>query len=502
MFKAEQIEELQKIIKDLYGLSLRDNHLNELLQSLRRRIAELRLGSLSEYLALISNPRAKQELDHLVAQITVGETSFFRTPHQFWALRDFVFPELVRRKRETGDSQYRFLSAGCATGEEPYTLAMVASEALRSAGHSGPASLKVVACDVNRSFLDDARDGVYSLKDVKNMDPRYLDWYFEPKGKGFQLKKQVRDLVHFVHFNLAQDDFGLLTVAGLFDAIFCRNVLIYFDSRCLKQTVRNFYGIMEDHGYLFLGYSESLYGMDARFDCVYVPNTFYYKKIPSPRPSEAKDIEAAFARRTGSAKPAPRIKPARDKARVPAREPALKFPARKSAESSPLDKLWDKAWELFEKEEYEKAHAGFARMIEESPSSPRGYLGMAFILANQGKNEDAGQYLERCFEMDKLVPEGYYLLGLLAERKEEWEKAIENYQRAIFLKSDFTIAHFNLASLYFRLCELQSAQRELKAVKEISQSAGDKIYLSGGWTQKALLDWADSHLSKIEELGK
>ena len=164
--------------------------------------------------------------------------------------------------------------------------------------------------------------------------------------------------------------------------------------------------------------------------------------------------------------------------------------------------MWHKAWGEFENEEYDKARADFEKVIEQEPQSPHGYLGMAFICANQGEDEEAEKHLRLCFQKDRLVPEGYYLLGLLAERKEEWESAAENYQRAIFLKSDFIIAHFNLASLYFRLSELHSAQRELKAVKEILKTGSDRVYLLGGWTPKGLLDWADSHLQKIEELRK
>jgi len=500
MFRTEQIAQLQKIILELYGLSLGDNHLNDLLNSLRKRMAELELGSLSDYLLLIQNRTRSEELDHLVSQITVGETSFFRTPPQFWALRDFVLPEMARRKRESGERHFRFLSAGCATGEEPYSLAVAALEALKPLGMT---EIKIVACDVNRAFLEEAKTGLYPAKDLKNLDEHFKTRYFEEKGRHFQLKKSVRDLVQFAHFNLARDDFNLLVIGGLFDAIFCRNVLIYFDRKMFEKTVDHFHHMLENRGYLFLGYSESLFGLDSKFDCIYVPNTFYYQKIAGKEKAGTREFKLPTAKKAEALKPHTAASPARNKPR-PAKtaadaalKPASKKPA---AENIPADKLWEKGLELFEKEEYERAAAQFEKMVE--AKSPRGYLGMAFILANQGENAQSQKYLNESFKRDSLMPEGYYLLGLLAERKEEWEKAIENYQKAIFLKSDFTIAHFNLASLYFRLYEFPSAQRELKAVKEILQNGSPKIYLAGGWTPKALLDWADSHLQKIQELRK
>jgi len=492
MFKAEHIAHLQKLIGELYGLSLGDNHLNDLLNFLRKRIAELKLDSLADYLQLIQSRPRSEELDHLVSQITVGETSFFRTPPQFWALRDFVLPEMIRRKRECGKRHFRFLSAGCATGEEPYSIAIVTLEALKS---FAPAEVKIVACDVNHAFLEEARSGLYPAKDLKNLEEHFKFRYFEEKGKHFQLKKSVRELVQFVHFNLARDDFNLLAIGGHFDAIFCRNVLIYFDREVLEKIVKQFYEILEDHGCLFLGYSESLFGLNSGFDCVYVPNTFYYQKTDGTR-----ELKHPPARKPEPLRPhGARAKP---RAARPATDAASQPPARKTpAETLAADKLWEKGLELFEKEEFEKALAHFEKLAKAFPKSPMGYLGIAFVLSNQGENEQARKYLHESFKRDSLIPEGYYLLGLLAERKEEWEKAIENYQRAVFLKSDFTIAHFNLASLYFRLNEFPSAQRELKVVKQILNGS-TSVYLAGGWTTQALLDWADSHLQKIQELGK
>ena len=503
MFDDRAISLLQKLIKDLYGMALGDNHLAELVGSVKKRIKELKLGSAFDYLELISTSRKSAELDHLISKITVGETSFFRTPQQFWALRDFAFPELLRRKSR-GD-KIRLLSAGCATGEEPYSLAIVALESLRPCG---PEDLEVLALDLNQEFLDWATEGVFSQKDLRNMDEHLKAKYFHQKGNDFQVIKPVRDLVKFTQFNLAKDDPGKLIREGLFDAVFCRNVLIYFAPDTFMEALGHFYRMLEESGYLFLGYSESLYGLDSKFECIYVPGTFFYQKVTARKPGPAKVFEMPAAHKAAlgqvaRARQAGRPKPARDKpaaVKAPELRPAVKTGAARRGADQSEEKLWDKSWDCFEKEEYDKARAGFEKLIETEPDSPLGYLGIAFILANQGENEESEKYLALSFERDSLIPEAYYLLGLLAERCEEWEKAIDHYQRAVFLKSDFTIAHFNLASLYFRLSELKNAARELEVVKEILHSGGDRIYLSGGWTQRALSDWADSHLKKIQEL--
>jgi len=504
MFDPEQIAQLQKIIRDLYGLVLGPNHMNELLRSLKTRIQELNLGSLSGYIQLIRNGKKSEELENLVSQITVGETSFFRTPQQLWALRDFVFPQLIKQRQENPKKKLRFLSAGCATGEEPYSLAMVA---LEMENGLGPNELEILAFDVNSRFLEEAREGIYPFKDIRNLDARLRAGYFEEKEKHFHLKKSVKELVKFVHFNLARDDFQSLVKGGLFDAIFCRNVLIYFDQQVFLRTVESFHQMLENQGYLFLGYSESLYGLEAKFDCIYVPGTFFYQKFSSPKAEKkldwtlpAKPEAARPARPRAPHKPRPHKQPPAV-LKAESVQPRERITLKKSlSEQIPLEELWKKGWELFEQEEYEQARSEFEKIIQTDPSSAKGYLGVAFVWANQGENQKSEKYLQLSFEKDSLIPEGYYLLGLLAERKEEWEKAIENYQRAIFLKSDFIIAHFNLASLYFRLAELTDAERELKVVNALLQAGPRSIYLSGGWTPKALLDWTGSHLQRIQEL--
>jgi len=502
MFDSGHIAQLQEIIKNLYGLALGDNHLNELLISLKKRIKALGLNTLPEYLALISNGGKNRELDHLVSQITVGETSFLRTPQQFWALRDFVFPELIKQKIRTGIPHFRFLSAGCATGEEAYSLAMVALEAVKP---YQKVDIEIVACDVNKDFLAEASEGLYPAKDMRTLDDYLKAKYFEPKDNKFQVRESLRSLVQFTHFNLARGDFNLLSRGRPFDAIFCRNVLIYFTQPSFMEALDHFYNVLEDSGYLFLGYSESLYGLDAKFDCIYVPGTFFYQKVtgerkPAPEtvalPSPPKkEIDQPFRPR---GLPGIRVNKELDRSPRPIerRVPGSGL----TPELASVAELWRQSWDQFEREEYDQAREGFEKIIKEDAASPKGYLGIAFLLANQGENENSEECLRRCFEKDQLVPEGYYLRGLLAERREQWEEAINNYQRAIFLKSDFIIAHFNLASLYFRLAELRNAERELKVVREILAGEDEDIYLSGGWTRNSLLNWAESHLQKISEL--
>ena len=486
---------LEKLIKDRYGLMLKETSREEFKTAVHQRARELKLPSVSDYFALFSDRGQEHEMDYLVSRITVGETSFFRTPTQFWALRDFALPALLKDKLHKRQKKIRILSAGCATGEEPYSIAMIAREKIEP---GLDLELEILACDVNNEFLELAREGIYSAKDLRQVDDHLKAKYFDKKGPDFQVKPELKKIVRFLHFNLAGPGYRALVPDGNLDVIFCRNVLIYFDPRAFHEALGQFYEIMATNAYLFLGYSESLYGLNSRFDCIYVPEAFFYQKLPvrkerahQPAKPEKPRLAALEPPRAGAHKQkpeAPRVES------IPAAKPRLELIS--------TDHLWEKGWQLFEREEYERARACFETLVEAAPGSSLGHLGLAFVLAHQGEDQPAAKRLKNAFDCDGLLPEGYYLLGLLAERKEEWEKAIENYSRAIFLKSDFAMAHFNLAGLYLRLSELKHAERELKVVAGLLKSGPEKIHLSGVWTNQTLRDWAEGHLKKIQALGK
>ena len=487
-FDSRRISSLVKIIQEQYGLSLAEMGMDEFKSILEQRIQELKLNTFLEYLSLIY--QSQEELDELVSRLTIGESSFFRTPAQIWTFRDHILPEIIKRKQAQGRNQIRILSAGSAGGEEPYSIAMIVR------GKVPPElamDIKIVACDVNKKFLKRAGEGIYPPRSLRNMDRDLIEKYFEKKGKNFKVKSELKKFVQFLHFNLISSKYELLTREGYFDVIFCRNVLIYFNPRSFNKIIDNFYQIIEPYGYLILGYSESLYGLDSKFKKIYLSETFLYQKIPA---SEKKKADSQKQRKTVardfesfSEITAPQIKPVKST--------DISISTKKPRPEVVSDKqVWKEAWQLLEKEEYEKARRYFEALIE-STFSPQGYLGMAFVFAHQGEDELSEKYLKIALEKDELIPEAYYLSGLLAERREEWEKAIQNYQRAIFLKSDFIMAHFNLANLYLKLSEFINAKKEFKIVVKLLQSAPEKTPLSGGWNKSILMDWANFYLGKL-----
>jgi len=231
--------------KKLYFLSKR----------IQRRMQDLGIATASEYIRNLrfSDPNGI-EFQNLINLLTVNETYFFRDFPQLQSFAEHCLPELAARKASRGDTVLRILSAGCSTGEEPYTLAIILLEMLDNIKGW---KVEILACDIDLNVLGKARRAVYETRSVKDVPPEYLPRYFNKNPEGsYSLKNEVKRMVRFEHMNLAEK--GMLRRQGTFDFVFCRNVLIYFDDVSRKQMVDRFYVALDPRGYIFLGSSESV----------------------------------------------------------------------------------------------------------------------------------------------------------------------------------------------------------------------------------------------------
>jgi len=231
-------------------------------------------SSLCDYFRLLTTGTHRDtEMRSLLNEITVGETSFFRNQAQLDAFRKTVLPQLVEYKNRFGNKHIRIWSAGCATGEEPYTLAMMLAEELQ--GQLRGWTYQITAIDINDHRLDQAREGIYGGYSLHNVTPQYLQKYFRPRGDRFQVCDEIRSTVTFDRMNIL-DDSRMVFLKGI-DTIFCCNVLIYFGG--------DFHNNVNLNGYLFLGHSESLFGINNDFRLIHFPGCVAYRKIsrkPSP----------------------------------------------------------------------------------------------------------------------------------------------------------------------------------------------------------------------------
>jgi len=254
------------------GINLHDGK-RELVQArLVKRLRATGCRNASEYLRYLEADSTGQEFTLLIDAISTNLTSFFREAGHFDFLRERLLPELMSRRRQRGDNRIRAWSAGCSTGEEPYSLAMTMLEAV---GCEGSWDVKLLATDISTRALSIARAGMYEKHRVASVPPALRAKYFAAnrmEGQTvYEVSPRLRQVVRFAHLNLMD----AWPFTGPFDFIFCRNVMIYFDKPTQQKLVGRFWECLETGGYLFTGHSESLTGVAHRFR--YVQPTIYVK---------------------------------------------------------------------------------------------------------------------------------------------------------------------------------------------------------------------------------
>lgn len=245
-------------------------HKRQLLQGrLQRRLRALRLGSFEDYCALLRED-PQSELGEFVSAVSTNVTAFFRESHHF----DFLTEQLPKWLAERPGGRIRIWSAGCSTGEEPYSLAMVLAEALEK--HHGPADALILATDLSPAALQKARDGVYSAQRLQDISAERRRRWFQ-RGSGVhegecRVHPRLCELVRVRPLNLLED----WPMRGSFDAILCRNVVIYFDAPTKQRLFARFAAVLQPHGKLFLGHSESMHGLSDSFTLI--GRTIYDKR--------------------------------------------------------------------------------------------------------------------------------------------------------------------------------------------------------------------------------
>jgi chemotaxis protein methyltransferase CheR len=239
------------------------------------RLDALGLSSYREYYHYLRyDPGGPRELEELIERITTHETYFFREQYQLDAFTEEILPELRERNRR--HRSLTLWSAGCSTGEEVYTVAMLMLEK----GVPTDWSVRVVGSDISRKVLAKARRGVYTSNSFRTTSPELRRRYFDETGGESRVRENVRSLCSFGQLNLV--DTGRLNVIGPCDVIFCRNVLIYLSTEARLRVVAAFFDLLRPGGYLLLGHSESLLHLTTRFEIAHLERDLVYRKPPRP----------------------------------------------------------------------------------------------------------------------------------------------------------------------------------------------------------------------------
>jgi chemotaxis protein methyltransferase CheR len=498
-----ELQLFQTTIARRLGLRFDDGKLAFLAEVLTRRIGARRVDA-AEYLAsLAGDLDADAELRALALELTVGETYFFRHAEQFNALSEVVLPE--RASARAKSRILRLLSVGCASGEEPYTLAILAQRQ----GLEPAFKLEISGIDYNADSLAKARRGVYSAWSLRETPADVRERWFQATERAFHLAPALREAVQFYQHNLVQPSPELLP-PGWYDVIFCRNVLMYFTPEHAAAIVERLTQALQPGGYLFLGHAETLRGLSQSFHLRHTHNTFYYQR---------KDVHETRAS-AHSDRPEPALRPAvlapsgewvdtwlqavqqsSDRIRTLSDARPEESPAAPEASPPSLFGRSDlrQPLELLQSERYAEALDSLPESSNADDGDAAGLLLRAALLTHQGELAPADTASRKLLQIDELNAGAHYLLALCFERRENLVVATEHDRTAIYLDAGFAMPHLHLGLMARRRRDNQTARHELgQALWLLEREDPARLLLfGGGFTRNALLKLCRGELENL-----
>ncbi|MBU1753343.1 tetratricopeptide repeat protein [bacterium] len=456
----------QRYIADNAGLFLDDSKLDTLRTALLARTTALNLKDYREYYRFINfNPRGEEEFKELMNLLTVGETYFFRDAKHFEILDKYILPDVIKYKKEMGDNSIRIWSAGCSTGEEPYSIAMFL---LGNLTIPSLWDIEILATDVSTKALQKARDGVYTKWSLRAIDRKYTQKYFTTTENRFLLNDEIKKMVKFEYFNLIREPYPLTKMGNYWDIILCKNVTIYFKVDSTRRVIHDFYQSLRDGGTLFIGMSESLFQISDEFNLIEHDNCFLYKKI------------------TGQEKPT-------------GYKREIKIPTVKKIDVESADTIFNRAKGYFKAKHYDRAIVELGKVIRIKSTHTDARLMLADIYANEERYVEAEDECRKVIELNSLLPAAHCLLGVVLGKQKRTTEAIPELKKAIYLDQDLAIAHLHLANLYYDNKDYNHSAREFKNVLRLLEKDMDtEVGLSdGGFSQEILLFQAKKGISKL-----
>jgi chemotaxis protein methyltransferase CheR len=500
----EDVERFRDLIARRMGLQFEDTKLDSLADVLRERMEALSCWTFASYEQRLAGS-GTDEMRGLAGRLTVAETYFFRYWNHFRAFTEVVLP--ARAAAPGSHKRLNVLSAGCASGEEPYSLAIMVREHLPSAASL---ELNIHAVDINPAVLERATRGRYSNWSLRETPKELSARHFRAEGRDFQLSDVVRSMVVFEERNLVEDADAFWR-EGRFDVVFFRNVMMYFNPEVVAATVSRISRALSPGGYLFLGHAETLRGVSSDFHLRHTHETFYYQRregapvrLPeiaratAPRAAPSDKLAAALDLADTSWISA--IQQASDRIEHLTREPPSKPPRGRSSSTAsnngrPRADLGP-AFELLRQERFAEAMDALPAGVEDSTVDLDAQLLRAVLLMNRGLLAEAESMCDHILGSDELNAGAHYLMALCREHAGDRDAAVEHDRAAAYLDTGFAMPHLHLGLLVRRAGDVERARSELgRAILLLTHEEPSRILLfGGGFSREALVALCRSEL--------
>ncbi|PZV07529.1 MAG: chemotaxis protein CheR [Leptolyngbya sp.] len=449
------------LIADTLGIHIQPQHQTIFKTSILTRIKALGLSSLNEYYQYLVMPLrlspGESEWHELIPLLTITESYFFRDQGQFWLLKNQILPELIERQRQlhlthSSNGQkpaLRLWSAGCSSGEEAYSLAILVQQLVPD---YQTWDILILGTDINYPAIALAQQGIYNDWSFRTTDLEVKNRYFRSHKKGWQIDPAIRGMVTFQLGNLVQDDYPNYThnIYDL-DLILCRNVFIYFDFNAITKVVDKFYRALAPGGFLITGHTE-LHGQKTEpFQVKSFPQSAVYQRKSLPIKNNS---DLHFDQRTGSFNPTPC--------------PSLSD--RVEVKVNIQQDLLEQAQQLLIQEAYTNVIQTAQQLIALAPQHFQASCLMAEAYANLGQYADATQACQQALQINALAIEPYYLLAQISEEQGDTEGAKLFLKRIMYLAPMSVPAYLELGSIYEREGNSKQAQKTWRSLLEVLQS--------------------------------
>jgi len=477
------IEAIVRLLGARTGLTFRADQRESTKQGIQRAMARSNITEATEYARLLQFD--VDALDNLIVELTVGETYFFREPHQFEYLRSHVLPEILERRGH--QHVVRIWSAGCASGEEPYSLAMLCQQE----GLAGQCS--ILATDISSEALDKAKKATYGKWSLRARNRMSADEYLHQDGQRYHVHKQIRRLVHFEFVNLALDVYPSFATATMaLDLILCRNVLIYFDADTIRRVANRLFESLADGGWLITASGDPPLSDHAPFETVVTDHGIFCRR-------PLKRVVAVHVEddTTSTEDLLPVDVPAAESSQMEIPDAASsRLDSREldSEDDAPGSRM-EGAEQSLSRGDYQRAAELTEQMLDDPAASVLHLKAIA--------NMDTERAIRGCEMLTKRHPlsaELHYLHAVLLLELNLDVDAVQAAQRAIYLDGSLAIGHFLLGSILQRRGALQSAQRAFRNARDICRNrpANEPLPLAEEETAGQLAQAAEIQLTAIQ----
>lgn len=456
-----ELSQISELVAERMGLHFQTNRCRDLERGICSAAREFGFKDAESCVRwLLKSPLSKNQIEILASYLTVGETYFFREKKSFEILEKHVLPELIHSRQENKKS-LRIWSAACATGEEPYSIAIVLSRMIPDIKDW---NITILATDINPRFLDKAIEGIYTKWSFRDTPHWVKENYFNLTEDGhFRLLPSIKKLVTFSYQNLGEDSYpSLLNNTNAMDIIFCRNVLMYFPHNFAGKVIQKLHHSVLDNGWLIVSPCETSHVLFPQFATLNFSDVIFYRKtIVSHKLQDAISIfqDASCTLQEISQPSHEDILIPEPVQEIMPSEPGLTEKTDNARKEDYQHELYLEAMELYRKGYYTEVIKQVEKLFSENgrSSMAMGLLVRAF--ANQGRLSEASGWCNKAIDGDKLNPSLHYLLATILQEQGAINEAIKSLKRALYIDPDFVLAHFTLGNLMKQQGRLKESRK-------------------------------------------